>query len=195
MKIGLASVALVAVVSAAAVSAAAAPAALKCMPQRVVSPVVTAPDLGGEPARPLSESADYLPVPTVYVLDARVVDEAAVKAVDPETISSIQVVCSDERHQVFGIEPGMNVIVVFTKPGPHADLEKEIVEVAQLQATHLARHGAFARTLEELRWKDPSGLIAVDLAVSDDGGSWTARGTHRYLIGRTPIVVTATGTK
>ena len=131
------------------------------------------------PARLVLQQA--APAPAVYVVDGTVVGQSDFDAVDRAEMESISVVCSDERHRVFGVEPGRDLVVVYTRPGRYSALTASMRSLAALQEAHLARNGVFASRLEDLRWSDPSGSVTVKLSVSEDGGRWTATGTHRHL--------------
>jgi hypothetical protein len=167
MKIRVATLALAAVISSAAFFLPVASAAMKCPPRRVVPSQVRAPGLPGEtaPAVPASLDAEYVPAPTVYLLDARIVTETEFKSAQGE-FESISVVCSEERHQIYGVDPGSNLVIGFTAPGPYSALEANVMSIAKLQETCFARTGEFAPTVDDLGWKDPSGLITIELSVT-----------------------------
>ena len=113
--------------------------------------------------------------PPVYVVDGRIV-AAPGRPSDLTTIESIAVVCSDESHRVFGIEPGRDLVLTWTKVVPSATLQSSLESLAALQTPYHAAHGRFARTLEDLSWSDPSRAVAVRLCVSEDGHRWVALG-------------------
>jgi hypothetical protein len=118
----------------------------------------------------------------VYVLDGKAVQKEVIARLDPKTLESIEVVCANDVHRVFGIEGRRSAVVVFTAPGPHSALTASTKFLESQQKVHLARRGVFAKQLSDLAWSDPTGLITVILTVSEDGSSWSAHATHRHLI-------------
>ncbi|MEX2283774.1 MAG: hypothetical protein WEE89_14915 [Gemmatimonadota bacterium] len=118
----------------------------------------------------------------VFLLDAKPVEEKLLAQLDPKSIESIEMVCATELHQVFGVEARRNGVLIFTAPGPHTALKTSLQSIVSMQQVHLAEHGVFAKTLTDLRWNDPTGLITMKLEVSEDGRRWSAAGSHRYRI-------------
>ena len=117
----------------------------------------------------------------VYVVDGKAVSEQELLALHRDSVQSLEVLCFDEVHRRFGIEARRNGIVIFSKPGPGTALKAALDSLASRQSAYLATHGRFARTLDDLDWREPSGLISIDLLVSDDGNRWSAVGSHRWL--------------
>lgn len=117
----------------------------------------------------------------VYVVDGQAIPEQELSALDRGSIESLEVLCFEEIHRRFGIEARRSGIVIFTKPGPEAVLTATLDSLASKQSAYLATRGRFARTLDDLDWREPSELISIDLVVSDDGNRWSAVGTHRWL--------------
>lgn len=193
MRTYVASLAIAALVPAAIVSATThGEAVVKCnrsvRGNAAPTPVVrVGADPEQPPARLVLQAA--APAPAVYVVDGTVVGQSVFEAVDRREMESLSVVCSDARHRVFGIEPGRDLVVVYTRPGRYSTLSASMESLAALQQAYLARHGFFARWLADLPWSDPSGFIAVKLSVSEDGGRWTATGTHRHLSVRRAVSV------
>ena len=120
----------------------------------------------------------------VYVVDGKAVTEQELLAVDRGSITSIEVLCFEEIHRRFGIEARRSGIVMFTEPGPETVLKATLDSLASKQSAYLATHGRFAPSLEDLDWREPTGLISIDLVVSADGSRWSAVGTHRWLRAR-----------
>jgi hypothetical protein len=130
----------------------------------------------------------------VYLLDGRSVGPEAIERVDHNTVESVQIICHDDLHRVFGVEAKYGGVVMFTAGGPSSTLRSTMESLAKLQEAHHAKTGAFARTLAELGWSDPTGLLTVSLSVTNDGTSWTATGRHRHLIS-TQLGFTVSGSK
>lgn len=170
MKLYAASVAVVAALAAATLSAEPSHTALKCPPDTPIQ-FPNAP----EPA---------------YVLDGKASDDAAFQALDHESIASIEIVCADDVHRVFGIEARRTAIVVFTKPGPHNVLKAALETIRTRQSAYYAEHGAFANDPAQLDWADESGLMTITLKVSEDGRRWTATGKHLHIFKSVPKSVT-----
>jgi hypothetical protein len=118
----------------------------------------------------------------VYLMDRKPITAEAFEQADKGQFESIQMVCAAPLHDTFAVEARVGGVVVFTVPGPTAALNSAMDRIEQLQAEHLARTGEFAKDLAALGWTDPSGMVTVDLEVSGNGSSWTARGAHRYLL-------------
>src|SRR5262245_2447001 len=118
-----------------------------------------------------------------YLLDAKPVQQDALKKLDPNSVDMIEIVCSDAVYRAFGVETQIGAVVVFTKPGPRAALATGMQSIEALQKSYFARRGVFAGTLGDLGWSDPSGLLEVKLETGPNGKSWTATGNHRHLTG------------
>ena len=118
----------------------------------------------------------------VYLMDRKPITAEAFEALDKSRIESIQMVCAAPLHRTFAVEARVGGVVVFTAPGPVAALNSSMAGIEKAQAEHLARAGQFASDVAALGWTDASGLISVDIEVAPDGSSWTARGSHRYLL-------------
>lgn len=117
----------------------------------------------------------------VYVVDQQVADSASLPAVDKDSVSHIEIMCTDELYERYGVKTRANAVVIFTRPGARRLLQTALDSVAMRQQTHLEKHGSFARTLSELGWHDPSRNVRIELTVSDDGGRWSAAGRHEAL--------------
>jgi hypothetical protein len=126
-----------------------------------------------------------------YILNGVAVEQTVLKEVAPEHIASIEVACADYIYATFGIKAQRTGLILFTSPAPHSVLNTVMDSIARLQATHVARWSRFAGTVDELGWRDDSGLVAVELKLVEDGAAWTATGTHRYWKGR-PVTVSGT---
>jgi hypothetical protein len=59
-------------------------------------------------------------LPPVFVLDGKIIEEKVFSEMDKKTIESIQVVCSDESHRPYGVEPGRDLVVIVTKTAARA---------------------------------------------------------------------------
>jgi hypothetical protein len=122
--------------------------------------------------------------PPAYVIDGRVfpmdtdADSLVVdgKAMTAEQIDSLSVECSREFHRVFGVHPGRDLVVVWTKAVPSAELKMSVQSIVPLQEAYFTRRGVFAAGLADLSWRDPSGSITVRLCVTEDGQRWAALG-------------------
>lgn len=119
----------------------------------------------------------------VTVLDAEAVPDSVELDLNTLEIESIEIVCATELHEVFGIEARRSGVVVFTAPGPISALRASLDSISELQKAHLDEHGLYARDLSDLDWDDPSGLLTVELDVSDDGLRWDATGEHAWRFG------------
>ena len=172
MKLIAASAAAVAVLAAATLAAEPSGSRLKCPP--------------GTPIQ-----FPNAPEP-VFVLDGRAADEAAIRALDPKTVASIEIVCADDLHRVLGIEARRSGVVVFTKPGPHEALQAALETIRTRQSAYYADHGEFATDPAQLDWADESGLMTVTLKVSESGRSWSATGTHLHRFKNGSLSVTGT---
>jgi hypothetical protein len=111
----------------------------------------------------------------VYVLDGRIV-EAPGRPADVAAIKSIAVICSDESHRVFDIQPGRDLVLTWSNVAPPLNLKTTVEPIVPLQAAYRSANGSFARKLADLPWNDPSGAISVRLCVSEDGQRWVALG-------------------
>jgi hypothetical protein len=125
-----------------------------------------------------------------YVLDAKAVDESALRRLDHDSIASLHIVCAVDLHRVFGVEAQRSGVVVFTKPGPHAELKSSLETIRTRQAAYYAERGEFATDPAQLEWSDESGLMTMTLKVSESGRSWAATGTHLYMINESSLSVT-----
>lgn len=127
----------------------------------------------------------------VWVLDGKAILQEKFKeltGVTPESVESIEIVCATDVHRAFGIKANRTAVVVFTKPGPYTALKSSVESIASMQETYHAKHGAFAKTITDLPWKDETGLITVSLQVSQDGKQWFATGNHRHRFQGTYVV-------
>ena len=127
--------------------------------------------------------------PAVHVVDGRRVEESAARALmTPETVESIEVVCSHEGHRVFGVAPGSHLVLVFTKAADRSEmLATGMRSIVLAQEAHLAGRGSYASRLDQLLWVNPAGKLSVTLRVSEDGTRWSASGSHRA--GGEPVTV------
>jgi hypothetical protein len=126
----------------------------------------------------------------VYVLNAQAVDPDSLPQLDPSEIESVAIKCTDYIYETFGIKAQRTGIVVFTTPGPRAALMVHMDSVVTLQEAFFVKHRHFASSLSDLHLTSNPGLISVKLTVAEDGGSWKATGTHRYLGGdKAPVIV------
>ena len=124
----------------------------------------------------------------VYVVNGRAVEPSLLKALNPDSIESVEVACADAIYDRFGIKAQRTGIIIFTVPAPAAVLKSAMDSIARLQQAYVARSGRFANALHELEWRDHSGNITIELTVTPDGNAWTAIGSHRFIKGR-PITV------
>ena len=117
----------------------------------------------------------------VFVLDGKAVPQEK-KGLDiaPDAVESVEIVCATDVHREFGVKANRTAVVVFTKPGPYSALKNSVESIVSMQESYHAKHGAFARTIADLPWKDQTGLITVSLQVSQDGKEWFATGNHRH---------------
>ena len=129
----------------------------------------------------------------VYVLNGKAVNKVVFEKLDPDSIESLAIMCAPELHQLFGIAARRSGIVVFTVPVPQATLQASLDAIIQLQAAYVQQHGIFASQLSDLQWRDRSGLITIEITVTNDGNAWSATGRHRFLTGpRSAITVSGT---
>jgi hypothetical protein len=126
----------------------------------------------------------------VFVIDGKAVPQEKGKelGIAPEAVESIEIVCATDVHREFGVKANRTAVVVFTKPGPYAALKNSVESIVSMQESYHAKHGAFARTITDLPWKDETGLITVSLQVSPDGKEWFATGNHRHRFRGTYVV-------
>jgi hypothetical protein len=118
----------------------------------------------------------------VFLLNGKFMDKDAIGPA-AETIDGVFIVCDVVKlYNTFGIKSQRGAVFIFTKPGPKAALQARLDSVVALQRTYRAREGKFATRLADLGWSDPSGVITIDLKVAENGASWTATGTLRYLL-------------
>lgn len=117
----------------------------------------------------------------VRVLDGEAVPDGV--EIEMEEIERIEIICAIDLHRVYGVESRRGGAVLFTAPIPRSVLQASLDSISELQQRHLDEHGVYARTLSDLAWDDPSGLITVDLEVSDDGLRWNATGSHLWYFG------------
>lgn len=94
--------------------------------------------------------------------------------ISSEDVDSIAISCSSEVHRVFGVEPGRDLVFVWTNADRPPMLKTSMDSLAPIQETYFAQHGHFAAELEELPWHGHS--INVRLCVSEVGDHWMALG-------------------
>ena len=117
----------------------------------------------------------------VYVLDGRAVDRAAIEEIDGGTVESAYIMCAADLYDRLNVRAQRSGFVVFTIPGPHAQLREGVARLEELQRDHFQRHGTYTDDLERLGWSDTTGLITVEASVFDQGRSWKATASHFYL--------------
>lgn len=120
----------------------------------------------------------------VFVLDRQEVVRAELDGLDRDDIESLFIVCAPDLYDRFKVRAQRSGIVVFTVPGPSAELRAAMERLDAMQREQLRRHGAFTEDLEQLGWSDESGLISVKMEVLDGGTRWKATGSHYHLPAR-----------
>jgi hypothetical protein len=126
---------------------------------------------------------------TVHVLNGKLTEADVLKRLNKESVEVIEIVCATDLHRVFGIQSRRGGVSIFTAPGPHSLLKKSLESLVNAQNAYSKQHGHFAKSLSDLSWNDPSGLITVKLEVSENGARWSATGTHRHLLAPSSSVV------
>jgi hypothetical protein len=124
----------------------------------------------GMSAAPEEASAKCGTPPVLYLTDGRVQDVNQFGSIERNSIESLQVTCTDARHLIFGVEPGRQLILTWTKARPARELRSSMEAIASLQEAHFSKHGAYARTFAELGWE---GSMKASLCVRDTGLRWT----------------------
>jgi hypothetical protein len=127
-----------------------------------------------------------------WVLNGKAADSTVMKSLKPDSVESIEIACADEVYRVFKVEARRNAVVIFTIPGPTVALKNALETVKALQQQYHERHGRYATTAEALGWSDASGLISVDIAVTENGTRWFATAKHRYRLRDSGITVSGT---
>jgi hypothetical protein len=136
------------------------------------------------------EKVWFPPAPEhVYLLNGKRTTQEAIQQLHPDAFEVVEVLCATELHSVFGVESQRGGVSVFTKPGPHSALRAEMERITSLQNAHFKTNGIFASQLADLSWSDPAGHSTVSLQVSGAGRTWSAKGSHRYLLAPTSAVV------
>jgi len=118
----------------------------------------------------------------VTLLDGVVVNQtpdAALKAVDPESIFSIEVACLNPQDSTLNRTTGVPAISIFTKLGLQASIKRMLSTVADLQAAHFRLHTRYLEQLEPVLLPGRIDKVRVELEVHPDG--WLARSTVEGL--------------
>jgi len=125
----------------------------------------------------------------VYLVNGKATTQDALHKLQPDAVETIEVVCAIDLHRAFGVESQRGGVSLFTKPGPHSALRADMQRLVALQTAYFEAHGAFAAKLADVSWNDPSGQMTAQLEVTSDGRQWSARGSHRFLLTPSSVVV------
>ncbi|HSK18594.1 MAG TPA: hypothetical protein VK912_05600 [Longimicrobiales bacterium] len=115
-----------------------------------------------------------------FVLDGDAADADVMRQLEAEQVESIDIMCAPELYEIYQVKAQRSGVVIFTRPGPVAQLQSSLDELQALQRSYFEAHGVFSSDLEQLGWADETGLITMDLSVQDGGSRWKATASHRY---------------
>jgi len=135
-------------------------------------------------ASSLPRKCGVQPVPAnpVTLVDGVVVNQtpdAALKAVDPESVFSIEVACLNPKDSTLNRTTGIPAISIFTRLGLQASIRRMLTTVADLQGAHFRLHARYLEQMEPVLLPGRIEGVRVELEVSPDG--WLARSTVEGL--------------
>lgn len=140
-------------------------------------------------AAPWSASSRKCTIPVLFrdapepafVLDGKAVDADVVQELERERVESIDIMCAPALYEIYQVRAQRSGVVIFTRPGPAAQLQASLEDLQERQRSYFEAHGVFSKDLERLGWSDETGLITIDLSVQDGASRWKATVSHRYL--------------
>ena len=97
-----------------------------------------------------------------------------------EDVYSLEILCMDPKDSTFVRGRGLPLVSIWTLSGPAPRLKDALDMVRAAQDAHYAKHGAYMKTLDNIRLPENMQRIRLTMRAVDKG--WIARATVPNLL-------------